>query len=98
HQLIVGKDATPTNQPFIGVHRQQRVDTILRPQLIAPTALRRASAQPHCSDFTNLHKRKFLDEWSVTFSAARRFSSDTLRALRAMARCNETARRIRVRA
>jgi hypothetical protein len=55
HERIVGEDASEPDCPFVRVHGDQRVDTIVRPQLVAPASLRCAAAQPGASDFSDLH-------------------------------------------
>jgi hypothetical protein len=55
HQMIAGKDAADTDQSFIRVDRHQRMNTIIRLKLVAPTALRRRAAQPSAPNRSNLH-------------------------------------------
>src|SRR6266498_3010252 len=60
HELIVAEDTAEPCQPFIGVHCDQCVNAILRPQFIAPAAFRGRPTQTRAFDFSDFHKAPLL--------------------------------------
>src|SRR5262249_32028299 len=55
HQAVMGVCAAQPAEPFVRVDGHQRVDTIIRVELISPAAGGREAAQAGCSDGANLH-------------------------------------------
>ena len=51
HQLIVGEDRAPAGDAFVGEDGDQRVDAVVRLDLVRPAAFRRAVAQAGRADF-----------------------------------------------
>src|SRR5688572_806 len=54
-ERVVGKHAAESRQSFVRVHDDERVHTVLRPQLVAPAALGRRAAQAGAGDLGDLH-------------------------------------------
>ena len=55
HQRIIGEHAAQAHRPLIGVHRNECVNAVVGPELIAPAAFRGGAAQTCAADFSDLH-------------------------------------------
>ena len=55
-QGVIGKDASQANRPLVGMDRDQRVDTIIRPQFVAPASFGRGTAKAGTANLSNLHQ------------------------------------------
>jgi hypothetical protein len=55
HQSVIGENAAEADRPFLGVDRYQRMDTVVGPQLAAPTPFGCGAAQTGAPNFTNFH-------------------------------------------